>query len=280
MRYSGFHRLTRRVHREHREYWQVHLGSEIEADRLCALRATFRQRGWDPPSFTAMVVKAISLALRETSAIYPELNCIVTGCLGWRTIHTFERVSAGVAVAREMNGADTVSLAVIEDPEQLPLAGITKRLSDFATKPAHEVPELRNCERLVRTPWPLQSLLLWLGHRVPALRRRYRGTFILTTVGKFDVDWQLTLPQGATLQFGFGVIRDRAVVRHGQVVPAKTFNLTMSFDRRVLNGRQCAVLLKSIRQILTEARFEDWPATEAPQPQPMRLNPAPTAIPA
>ena len=258
MRYTGFHRLMRFVHREVRGAWQVHFGNEIETDQLDRFRQRYKDQNLIPPSYTAMVIKSTAVAMKELIPTYPQINSMLVGFPGWRRIHTFDRISAGVAVSRNDDGQDGVVVGVIEDPEAQTLTYITEHLQQMATAPVQDVPGMRNCYYLYRAPAPIQWLIAKMGHAIPEYRRRYRGTFSLTTVGKFGVDWQLSLPlAGATIQLGFGHIRQRPVVRDGQVVPANTFNLSMTFDRLLMNGRPCAMLFERIRQILNHAEFDD-----------------------
>lgn len=260
MRYSGFHRAIGILHGEHRATWQIHFCNEIDTARLDAYRERF---GAARPSYTALVVKAIAMALRDVSARYPETHAYLRNFLGWKTIHTFDRMSAGVAVARDDAGQDQTVVSIVLDPDSIPLRAITDQLKDHATRPVRDIPYVRNCYYLFRLPSLLQRLMLWVGKTFPEKRRLYRGTFTLTSVGKFGVDYQITLPQASSLQFGFGSIRARPVLRDDRVVPGRTFYLTMSFDRRLMNGRPCAELMEGIRDILQHARFPDEPEAEA-----------------
>lgn len=272
MRYTGFHRLMRLVHRgEVQNSWQVHLGNEIIADQLDLLRQQYKDLNSPPPSYTALVIKAIGLAMRQVSRDYPEINSMIAGFPGFRRIHTFDQITAGVAVSRIENDRDSVVVGVIENPETRLLSSITTELKQLGTLPVKDVPGMRNCYYLYRAPLPIQWFMAKMGSAVPNLRQKYRGTFSLTTVGKFGVDWQLSLPQaGSTLQFGFGEVRSRPVVRNGEVVAARTFNLIGAFDRLVMNGKPVALLMELVREILNKADFKD--DKEALQAQASGMN--------
>ncbi len=263
MRFTGFHRAIAIFHREHRQTFPIHFGNEILVEELDKLRNRYKQAGLQAPSYTAMVIKAIAIGIKETSKQYPEINSFLTGFAGWKTIHTFDRISAGVAVSRDEDGLDRTIHGVIQDPEQTPLSKITAQLKIFSTGVVKDIDYLRNCYYLFRAPRIVQEIICWCGKTFPKNRRLYRGTFAITTIGKFGVDWQLMLPQSATLQFGFGAIRERPVVKDGQVVSARTFYLTHSFDRRLMNGKPCTILMERIREILNHAEFDDNPEEKA-----------------
>jgi hypothetical protein len=275
MMHAGFQRAMRIEHRAVRRGWIVHFSNLIDATQLEAFRARYSQLGVTPPSYTALVVKAIACALRNLLPTYPELNCAMTGLPFWKRVHYFDRVSAGVAISRDEEGLDGVVLGVIQDPDSMSLSQMTAQLRSYSTLPVKDVPYLRNCHYLFRLPGLLQALVMWFGRASPKLRQRYRGTFSLTSVGKFGVDIQL--PQMAGLLFGFGALRDRPMVRHGQVVAAPTFYLSMSFDRLLMNGKPCALVMERIRDILEAAQFDDRPEDElknqqAPPAEPVSEN--------
>ncbi len=273
MRYSGFHRAIGIFHRELKHSWQIHFCNEIDAEKIEGMRARYRSLGLNPPSYTAIVIKAAALGIREVSDKFPQINSMLTGFLGWKTIHTFSTISAGVAIARTENpDMDDAIHGVIEHPDQMSLDEISKKLQEYATLPVKDVPYLRNCHYLYNAPRIAQEVMLWFGRTFPKMRRQYRGTFSLTTVGKFGVDYQVTLPQTSCLEFGFGCVRERPIVREGKVVAGRSFFVTLSFDRRLMNGRPCAMLMERVREILEEAEFADVPdAKEKPPPS---RNPA------
>ncbi len=256
MRYTGFHRIIHIFHRELKKSWQIHFCNEIETDKLDELRNDHKNAGLTPPSYTAMVIKAIAMGIQQVSITYPEINSMLTGFLGWKTIHTFKQINAGVAISQEIEGNDRVAQGIIQNPEVTPLSQITAQLKRLSEQFTTDTKEKQNYNSLYRAPRLVQEFMLWSSRTFPKLRKQYRGTYSLTSVGKFGVDYQLTLPQTACLQFGFGAIRERPVIRNGNVIPAKTFYLTMSFDRRLMNGKPCALLMTKIRDILNSANFE------------------------
>ncbi len=274
MKYSGFHRVLGILHHEERSTWSICFGNQIVVDELDTLRRSYKQEGRTPPSYTALVIKAIAGGVRELLPRYPELNSMLTGVPPFRRIHVFDRICAGCAVARTEDGLDRTGHHVIEDADRKTLEQITEELRVASTQPVDNVPSLRSAFSLYRRPYPVQRLMMLFGWRVPALRRQYRGTFSVTTVGKFGVDYQLTLPQTSCLEFGFGVICERPVARDGQLTVARTFNLTVSFDRRLMNGRPCALLMERLRDILEHAEFADTGQSPTAGDAPLNISAA------
>lgn len=254
IRYSGFHRAIDLDYQSTKRIWQSHLANEIEADQLENLRELYRRNGLKPPSYTALVVKAIAKAVDELKTEYPELNSFLKR--GWfrRSIHLFEKVSAGVAVSYQCDEEDYVAIAVIEEPQKQGLAEISKALQDASS--LKSVP-VQNAIRYYKQPWLLQKISYWISQNLSFIRYKYRGTFCVSSLGKYGVDYQLTLPQAATLQFGFGEVRDRVFARDGKPYVCKGFLLTLSINRLIMNGPAPSALLHRVREILNLAQFDE-----------------------
>lgn len=252
MRYTGFHRALEIDHRGHRASWQIHISNEIEADRLDDLRQLYRERGHQPPSYTAIVIKAIALAISEIKEQHPQINSFLRDILGFKSIHTFDGVSAGCATA--LDTEEAVIVGVVLEPHTKPLETITQELAGFSK---HDSRFAKDALVFYRLPKAIQRLAYWFGKNLSKVRYERRGTFCLNPVGKFGVDVHVSLPQTSSLQFGMGAVRDRVVARDGKPFVTKTFFLTVSFDRRLMNGRPPSILMSRVREILNRADFDD-----------------------
>lgn len=79
------------------------------------------------------------------------------------------------------------------------------------------------------------------------------GTFTLTNLGMYDVDSFTAIinpPEAAIL--AVGRIRDRAVVRDGQIVIRPIATLSLTYDHRILDGAPAAEFLRCIKQYIEE----------------------------
>jgi len=77
------------------------------------------------------------------------------------------------------------------------------------------------------------------------------ATFTLSNMGMLDIEEfsaVITPPQAAIL--AVGAIKDRAVVRDGQLAVAKTMRVTLSVDHRVLNGVEAGRFLEDLKRTL------------------------------
>lgn len=231
----------------------VFFTSLVDASAIEALRDQWGPPGAAKPSYTAVVVKAISLALRE----HPRLNRLV---LGGRFRHRpvqLREVDAVVAVERARGEEDTVYAGVIRNTDSKPLAEIHSELRGLSSGEEKDDPRLRLFMRLVRwAPGWLCRWIVGLPRFGPRLWHEHRGgAFALTTVGKYGVDaicakwpWPLT--------FTFGEVKKRPVVVGDEVVACVSFYLSMGFDRRLCNGAPAARFFKRIVELLEHAGTE------------------------
>jgi pyruvate dehydrogenase E2 component (dihydrolipoamide acetyltransferase) len=77
------------------------------------------------------------------------------------------------------------------------------------------------------------------------------GTFTISNMGMLDIEEFSAViipPQAAIL--AVGAIKDRAVVRNGQLAVAKTMRLTLSADHRVLNGIEAGRFMEDLKHVL------------------------------
>jgi pyruvate/2-oxoglutarate dehydrogenase complex dihydrolipoamide acyltransferase (E2) component len=220
--------------------------SLVDASALAEAREQVRHGV--KPTYTALVIKAISLALRE----HPALNRLLLGGLYRFRPVQLHPVDAVVAVERDQG--DTVFATIVRDTDRKPVEDITAELRHMATCADEDEPRLRLFRRLVR--WVPGWLCRWLfamPRWSPAMWRQHRGgSFALTTVGKYGVDaiqakwpWPLT--------FTFGEVAKRPMVVDDEVVPRLSFYLTMSWHRQLCNGAPAARFFQRVCQILEEA---------------------------
>jgi hypothetical protein len=218
------------------------------------------------PSYTAFVIKAVALALRD----FPYMNRRVCRRpwppFSGPRLQAFRRCDIAVAVERDIPGAEsTAFIDVLRDADRLSLAEITDFLRGLATCDAATNTQWREFSTIIsRLPSWLASLLIRLPCFVPGLWVKYRGGAVLiSSPAKYGVDAVLGTwmhPIGVS----FGLVKPRAVVRDGQVVARPTFQLSLNFDRRVMAGAQAARAFKRIVDRLEQAETDLAPSDPAP----------------
>jgi hypothetical protein len=226
--------------------------SEVDLTEIEKIRGRATEAGLQKPSYTAFVIKAISLALRE----FPYANRRVSRLPFFRTrVQRFHRIDAAVLCERELPEAPMVAFVdMIRDADQLSLQAITEQLNALATCDTNTNQQWRRFSKIIRRlPGWLARWLIRLPVFFPSLWVRYRGgSFVVSSPAKYGVDIVAT-SWPWPLGFSFGLVKQRPVVREGQIVARPTFMLTLNFDRRLMAGAQGARFFKRISDLLENA---------------------------
>ncbi len=232
----------------------VFFTSLVDATGLDHLRRAQVLAGGVKASYTALAIRAISLALRE----HPDMNRLVLGGLFRHRPVQLVGVDAVVAVERVRGGEDAVYAGVVRASDRKSSGQISEELRRLASAEEDADPRLAFFMRLVRrVPGWLCRWLVGLPRYGPRLWIRHRGgAFALTTVGKYGVDsicakwpWPLT--------FTYGEVKRRPVVAGDAVVPRNGFFLSMGFDRRLCNGAPAARFFHDIVRRLETADLDE-----------------------
>ncbi len=227
--------------------------SEVDLTAVEALRG-------DPgaairPSYTAIIARAVGLALRD----FPYANRRVCRSgfwpLGGPRLQSFAGRDVAVAVERDIPGAEgTAFLDVIRDADLATLDQITGSLRDLARCDVATNRQWREFSGLItRLPTWLSAWLIRLPLASPRAWVRYRGGAVLiSSPAKYGVDAILgTWPH--PIGISFGLVKPRPVVVAGAIEARPTTTLTMNFDRRVMAGAQAARFFRRIIEILEAA---------------------------
>jgi pyruvate dehydrogenase E2 component (dihydrolipoamide acetyltransferase) len=194
-----------------------YLEAEIDMSRAVEARARIKAtvgEGDVVPSFNDMVVKACALALRE----HPRAN----GAYRDGRFELYSRVNVGVAVAAQ----DALVVPTVFDADR-------KGLRQIATESRALAQKVRDGQI---TPPELSG-----------------GTFTVSNLGMYGIDnfsAVINTPQAAIL--AVGAIKERPIVRDGEIVPAHMLGVTLACDHRILYGAPAAEFLARVRTLLEE----------------------------
>ncbi|MDO3379689.1 2-oxo acid dehydrogenase subunit E2 [Geoalkalibacter halelectricus] len=223
--------------------------SLIDISRTEDFRRKEQQDSGVKPSYTALVIKAVSMALAE----YPEVNCMV---IRNRRI-PLEKVNAVIAVEREVPDLGQIVLsAYMDDTDKMSAVEISEKLREFGTIEIEKVPLWNDFLTLIRkVPGPVARFLLKLPTYSPTLWRKWRGgSFVVTSPAKYGVD-SVSAVWHYPLTIAFGLIKERPVVVDGQVVARSTLPFTLAWDRRLMPGAPAARFFNAIVTRLEKADF-------------------------
>lgn len=206
--------IATRMAEAKRDIPHFYVTAEIDMSEAMHLRASIKRREAMPGlTVTHLLVRALAIALVR----HPRVNA------SWREggeIVLHEDVNIGIAVAVE----DGLVVPVVHRAQTLGLSEIAARAGALTEK-------ARNGK--------------FGGDELTG------GTFSLSNVGMLDIEELVAVinpPQAAIL--AVGAVKERPVVRDGQLGIAKTMRATLSCDHRVLNGIEGGEFLEELKDIL------------------------------
>jgi pyruvate dehydrogenase E2 component (dihydrolipoamide acetyltransferase) len=197
-----------------REIPHFYVASEIDMTEAARLREQILETKLFPEriTFTHLLIRALALVLPR----HPRVNASwVDGAV---QIH--QDVNIAIAVAVE----DGLVAPVIHRCQQLHLREIAQATQGLVEK---------------------AQAGKFTGSELTG------ATFTISNMGMLDIDSftaVITPPQAAIL--AVGSIRERPVVRSGQLAVAKTMRVTLSADHRVLNGVEAGRFLEDLKHTL------------------------------
>lgn len=191
-----------------------YLTMSIDMDACVAARAKLNEQASVKISFNDMIIKAVSLALRQ----HPKVNSSWLG----DTIRYNHHVNIGVAVAVD----EGLLVPVVRHANILSLTQIAAQVKEFAQKAKDK--------KLQPSDWE-------------------GSTFTISNLGMFGIDQFTAIinPPDACI-LAVGGIQQEPVVKNGAVVPGNVMKVTLSCDHRVVDGATGAAFLQTLKQLLEE----------------------------
>jgi 2-oxoglutarate dehydrogenase E2 component (dihydrolipoamide succinyltransferase) len=192
--------------------------NEVNMAPVMALRKTYQERFEKEHGvklgFMSFFVKAAVHALKK----YPVVNASVDG----NDIVYHGYFDIGVAVGSPRG----LVVPILRDADQLSFAGIEKKIAEFGKKAQDGKLSLEDLTG---------------------------GTFSISNGGVFGSMLSTPIinpPQSAIL--GVHATKERAVVENGQVVVRPMNYLAMSYDHRIIDGREAVLCLVAIKEALED----------------------------
>ena len=192
--------------------------NEVDLSAVMALRAKYKDRFEKEHGaklgFMSFFVKATVEALKK----YPVVNASVEG--NDIVYHDYWDISVAVSTPRGL------VTPVLRDADQMSFAEIEKTLADMA---------IRARDGKI------------------GIEELTGGTFTITNGGVFGSLYSTPIinpPQSAIL--GMHAIKDRAVVVDGQVVARPMMYIALTYDHRIIDGKEAVLTLVSIKESLED----------------------------
>jgi 2-oxoglutarate dehydrogenase E2 component (dihydrolipoamide succinyltransferase) len=192
--------------------------NEVDMSGVMALRAKYQddfvKKNGVKLGFMSFFVKAVVHALREV----PAVNAQIDG----DSIVENHYYDIGVAVSTDKG----LMVPVIRDCDTLPMAAVEKKIADAATRARDGKITLSDLEG---------------------------GVFTITNGGTFGSLLSTPIinpPQSAIL--GMHAINERPIALNGQVVIRPMMYLALSYDHRLVDGKQAVTFLVKVKQAIED----------------------------
>lgn len=192
--------------------------NEIDLHKVMELRAlykdSFEKRHGSRLGFMSFFTKAAIEALKR----FPAVNASIDG--NDMVYHNYFDI--GIAVSTERG----LVVPIVRDADQLSFAEIERKIADYGRK---------------------------AKENQIAIEDMTGGTFTITNGGVFGSLLATPIinpPQSAIL--GMNKIEERPVVEKGQIVIRPMMYVALSYDHRIIDGKESVSFLKTIKELLEE----------------------------
>tara|TARA_Y100000994_G_scaffold75967_1_gene62672 strand:- start:500 stop:1729 length:1230 start_codon:yes stop_codon:yes gene_type:complete len=189
-----------------------YLNIEVEMDSLIESRKLINEKNNIKISFNDILVKAVSMAIRK----HPYINS------SWLDTHIRlnQDINIGIAVALE-NG---LVVPVIRNADSKSFSDISSETNDFVSRAKEN--------KLQPSDWEA-------------------NTFTISNLGMFGVDdfTAIINPNDACI-LAVGSIKERPIVKDGNITSAHIMRLTLSCDHRVVDGVVGSKFLNTLKNML------------------------------
>ena len=190
--------------------------NEVDMSKIMEIRAKYKDKFKEMHGvnlgFMSFFTKACCFALQE----WPSVNAYIDG--DEIIYHQYCDISIAVSAPKGL------VVPVIRNAESLDMAGIEKKVVELATK---------------------------ARDNKLAIEEMQGGTFTITNGGVFGSLMStpiINIPQSAIL--GMHKIQERPVVVNGQIVIRPMMYLAVSYDHRIIDGRESVSFLVRVKELL------------------------------
>ena len=190
--------------------------NEVDMSKVMEIRTKYKEKFKETHGvnlgFMSFFTKACCFALQE----WPSVNAYIDG--DEIIYHQYCDISIAVSAPKGL------VVPVIRNAESLDMAGIEKKVIELATK---------------------------ARDNKLALEEMQGGTFTITNGGVFGSLMStpiINIPQSAIL--GMHKIEERPVVVNGQIVIRPMMYLALSYDHRIIDGRESVSFLVRVKELL------------------------------
>jgi pyruvate/2-oxoglutarate dehydrogenase complex dihydrolipoamide acyltransferase (E2) component len=218
---------------------------EVDVTGVRARLRDHKAKTGESLSFTAFLIACLAKAVDE----YKAMQALR---LGRKHLILFEEVDVYTPVERDVAGQKQIMPCIIRAANRKTLREIHQ---EIRASQIQDVGKAWEGLKVPRWPWglllPAFRVMTWMTERSPQLRKKYRGTVALTTVGMFGkgAGWGIPLPDHS-LWVTVGGIGEKPGVVDGHIAIRDYLSLTISFDHDIVDGAPAARFLGRLIELI------------------------------
>jgi len=211
--------------------------------------AVARQNHPERPPWSAIFAKAFGLAAEEFAVLRQAYFQFP-----FPYLYEFDENTVSIAHELSVEGTASVLPVRIRSPEKLALDAMRDKIDEMRDDDLWRRGFYRTAAIVSFLPFFLRRPIWWFALNVPRFRRRYFGTFNVTSVGTLGADL-LTPLAPVTSLLTYGPLRNDGTVK-----------VRLVFDHRVYDGATAARVLVRLEELLLGPICDElsaWPPSKA-----------------
>ena len=245
-KFSVERHLVWNVLRDTDTYYLNHHIVHIDFSSLEEIRKNFKSFRGTKLTYVGLVLYSISRVLQK----HKQFNSY------FRTfpipkIAKYKGIDLSFTMEKEnIDGEKKLLLSILKNADNMDFKTFINEFEDFKSKKLEELPYVKNMKFFKLIPNFLRMTLFRLFCKpFPGIMREISGTCAFTSVGKYGVDFTTPLsPKSIT--FSLGKVDTRPMVIKNDLKAVKTAYITLTYDHRIADGRECASLASDLKYFL------------------------------
>ncbi len=243
--YPKMRRLEAVAYRSVQRTPMVHGLIEVDVTRAREFLREHKAKTGESLSFTAFLIACLAKAVDENKAVQAHRK-------GRKHLILFEEVDVYTPVERHVAGDSQIMPTIIRAANRKTFREIHQ---EIRAAQVQDVAKAWEGFKIPHWPWllllPAFRVMAWMTERSPQVRKKYRGTVALTTVGMFGkgAGWGIPLSDHS-LWMTVGGIGEKPGVVDGHIAIRDYLSLTISFDHEIVDGAPAARFTQRLKDLI------------------------------
>jgi pyruvate/2-oxoglutarate dehydrogenase complex dihydrolipoamide acyltransferase (E2) component len=243
--YPKMRRLEAIAYRSVGRASMIHGLIEVDVTRARTRLRDHKAKTGESLSFTAFLIACLAKAVEEHKAVQALR-------LGRKRLILFEEVDVYTPVERDLAGDAQIIPTIIRAANRKTVCQIHQ---EIRAAQVQDVAKAWEGLKVLRLPWllllPAYLVMMRMTERSPQVRKKYRGTVALTTVGMFmkGAGWGIPLPDHSLWMTVGGIVEKPGIV-DGHIAIRDYLSLTISFDHDIVDGAPAARFTERLKELI------------------------------